>query len=378
MKAILIDDEPLALDFLEQQIKKVSNISIVHKFVEFDMNRDAKWLEEINIIFLDIEMPGMNGIELAEKLLESKPSLMIVFVTAFHEYAVQAFEFDSLDYLVKPVQLDRLKKAIDRIENMINYYETKQISMNHLHINVCNELSFEAMKNKPEIVQWRTTKAQELFLYLLLHTGKTVRKSELTKLLWPEVDFNKEFSQLYTAIYHVRKTLNKFDHYFSLNNVGEGYHLSIDHVSIDIVEWENSIQALPPINAHSIKDYEKIMALYTGAYLQEYDYLWAEPERHRLEMIWLRTAHQMADFYLHYNYLESAELWYAKICKVRPEDEKAHLSLMNIYDQLRYGLLVDHQFNQYQNTLKELDLQISPDIQDWYNKWVENRDKITR
>src|SRR5699024_6995038 len=144
----------------------------------------------------------------------------VVFVTAFHEYAVQAFELDSLDYIVKPIQLDRLKKTIDRIEKMINYYQTKQTSKNsHLRINVCNELSFEDIKNNPEIVQWRTTKAQELFLYLLLHTGKTVRKSELTELLWPEVDFSHDYSQLYTAIYHVRKALHKFKDYFTLKNI---------------------------------------------------------------------------------------------------------------------------------------------------------------
>ena len=116
MKAILIDDESLALDFLESQINKVSDITIVHKFVEFKLSRDAKLLEEIDIVFLDVEMPGMNGIQLAERLLEIKPTLIIVFVTAFHDYAVQAFDLDSLDYLVKPVQLNRLEKTIDRIK----------------------------------------------------------------------------------------------------------------------------------------------------------------------------------------------------------------------------------------------------------------------
>src|SRR5690625_3389256 len=324
MKAILIDDEPLALDFLERQIKKISDISIVHKFVDFKMNKDVKLIEEIDIIFLDIEMPGMNGIQLAEKLIEIKPSLSIVFVTAFQEYAVQAFELNSLDYIVKPVQLNRLEKTIRRIEKKMNYYRTRtETENNQLHINVCRELSFEVMKDKPEIVQWRTTKAQELFLYLLFHNGKTLRKSELADLLWPDVDFNNDYSQLYTAIYHVRQTINKFSNFFSLKNVGDGYHLAINNVSIDIVEWENSIASSPPINADSINNYEEIMELYTGSYLQEYDYLWVEPERYRLEVIWMRTAHQMADFYFRYNYLENAEKWYAKICELRLEDERS-------------------------------------------------------
>lgn len=376
MKAILIDDESLALDFLESQINKVSDITIVHKFVEFKLSRDAKLLEEIDIVFLDVEMPGMNGIQLAERLLEIKPTLIIVFVTAFHDYAVQAFELDSLDYLVKPVQLNRLEKTIDRIKKMTNYYQEIQTSKEkNLRINVCKELSFEVKKGNPEVFQWRTTKAQELFLYLLLHTGKTVRKSELMELLWPEAKSDQDYSQLYTAIYNVRKTLNNFSEYFSLKSIREGYHLTINNVYIDVVEWENAIDSAPPINADSIHKYEEIMEIYTGSYLQAYDYAWAQAERHRLEILWLKTAHQLADFYFRYNYLENAEIWYSKIYEKSPDSEKAIFSLMKIYDRLGYGLLVDHQYNQYQDLLKRIGLQVDPHIQKWYEQWIQNKKK---
>src|SRR5690554_2962338 len=102
VKAVLIDDEPLALGFLERQLKKISDISIVHKFVNFNLSKDAAILEDIDVVFLDIEMPEINGLELAEKILEIEPTIIIVFVTAFSEYAVQAFELNTLDYIVKP------------------------------------------------------------------------------------------------------------------------------------------------------------------------------------------------------------------------------------------------------------------------------------
>jgi len=254
----------------------------------------------------------------------------------------------------------------------MNYYQTKQISEN-LRINVCKELSFEVIQGNPEILHWRTAKTQELFLYLLLHTGKTVRKLELRNLLWPEADSNDDYSQLYTAIYNVRKTLNNFSDYFSLKNIGEGYHLAINNVSIDMIEWENAIDSAPPINADSIHKYEEIMELYTGSYLQEYDYAWAQAERHRLEVLWLKTAHQLADFYFRYNYLENAEIWYSKIYEKNPDNEKASFSLMGIYDRLGYGLLVDHQFNQYKDALIKVGLQVDPYIQKWYEQWAQNR-----
>lgn len=372
MKAILIDDEPLALDFLERQLEKISDISIVRKFVDFNINKDAAILENIDVAFLDIEMPEVNGLELAEKILEFKPTIIIVFVTAFHEYAVQAFELDTLDYIVKPVQLDRLEKTLKRIGNKMDDHQTNPVSkIKDLRINVCRELSFETAKGDIEVVPWRTAKAQELFLYLLFHTEKTLRKSELAELLWPEIDFTNDFSQLYTAIYHVRKTLSLFNNHFSLKNVTDGYRLSIHNASIDIVEWERKLQSAPSIDIESIADYEAIMELYTGAYLQEYDYLWAEPERYRLEMLWLKTAHQIAEFFVQHHDLEKAETWYTKICELKPEEENAHYALMKIYDTLGYGILIDHQFSQLKTAMKELDIQVSPHIQQWYDQRIQ-------
>lgn len=371
MKAILIDDESLALDFLESQLKKISDISVVHKFVEFKIDRDAKILNEIDVVFLDIEMPQMNGIQLAEKLLEIKPSLIIVFVTGFHEYAVQAFGLDSLDYILKPIQLNRLKITVNRIEKMLDYYRMKKISeKNHLQIKVCKELSFEIAGDNPEIVHFRTAKAQELFLYLLLHNGETLLKSELADLLKLG---EHDYSQLYTTIYHIRKTLNQFCQYILLENVKDGYRLTLNNVAIDIVEWENSILSAPPVSKDNINKYEEIMKLYTGPYLQEYNYFWAEAERKRLEELWLKSAHQIAGFYLYYNYLENAEKWYSKIYKLTPANEKANFSLMNIYDRFGYGVLVDHQFNQYKSTLIELGLEVEPHIQNWYEQWIRNK-----
>lgn len=342
------------------------------------MSRNAALLDEVDVVFLDIEMPEKNGLELAEQILEIKPTLAIVFVTAFNDYAVQAFELNTLDYLVKPVQLDRLQKTLERIENEITYRVDQSLSFEHdLRVNVCGELTFEFINDEFEVIQWRTIKAQELFLYLLLHSEKTVRKSELVELLWPDINQSRAYSQLYTAIYQVRKTLD--DHglstHLSIKNVAEGYILSIKNTLIDIVEWENKVKTVPPINSKNAADYEVIMDLYTGSYLAGYDYLWAEPERYRLEQLWLRTAYRIASFYNENNDLEKAGSWFVKICDLRPENEIAHFSLMKLYDSIGYGVLVGHQFTQLKKALEDIGIEVSPSIQSWYNQWNLNRKK---
>ncbi len=373
MKVILVDDETLALDLLDFQINKLPNLEVIGKFNHLDIKKEFSLLEEADLVFLDIEMPEMNGIELAERILETHTNLSIVFVTAYNHYAVQAFELNALDYVLKPAQLERLKKTMERVILKDNHQNHPLEGKNNiLYINIAGELTVELTKGNIEFIPWRTTKSQELFLYLLHHVDKTVRKSELVELLWPEFNQERAYSQLYTAIYHIRKTLKKYSDHFIIKNVGEGYNLSTKNVLIDLREWENRLNSAPPINIETIEYYEESMNLYKGGYLQEYDYLWTETERYRLELLWLKTAYQMAYYYEKQNNLEKAETWFKNICKIRPEDEEAHFSLMKLYATLELGLQVDRQYIELQHALSELNLQIRPAIKIWFQHWKQN------
>lgn len=248
MKAILVDDELLALEFLERQINKISDIKIIGKFNKFDLNENYALLEEVDVAFLDIEMPEISGLELAEQLLEIKPTLTIVFVTTFNHYAVQAFELNAIDYVLKPVHVDRLKQTLERINKEVkNRPEEFLITQDQLRISVCRELTFELSKNNYDTVKWRTAKAQEVFLYLLQNRGESIRKSKLIEILWPDFHEENAYSQLYTAIYHLRKTISRFNDYLSIKNMHDSYVLYTNNVLIDIVDWENKITLAPPI-----------------------------------------------------------------------------------------------------------------------------------
>ncbi|MEO6284856.1 MAG: response regulator [Dyadobacter sp.] len=116
LKTILIDDEPLALSRLRRLLDKHQDVfSIVS-----EARNGAEGLVEIDkhhpdIIFLDIEMPLLNGFEMLSKLTKMP---LVVFSTAYDQYAIRAFEENSVDYLLKPVENDRLIKTIDKIRNM--------------------------------------------------------------------------------------------------------------------------------------------------------------------------------------------------------------------------------------------------------------------
>ena len=111
MKAVIVDDERLARSELKRMLKKHPEIQVVGEASNPDMARDLISKLSPDVLFLDIQMPGQNGFELLESL-DFVPA--VVFTTAYDEHAIRAFEVNALDYLLKPLEEDRLAGAIEK------------------------------------------------------------------------------------------------------------------------------------------------------------------------------------------------------------------------------------------------------------------------
>jgi DNA-binding LytR/AlgR family response regulator len=108
---IIVDDEPLSRDILRRYISNVKDLDLVGECHDgFEAIRQLKNLH-VDIIFLDINMPGLSGISLVRSLTKSP---LIIFTTAYPEFAVEGFELDALDYLVKPYSFERFLLAVNR------------------------------------------------------------------------------------------------------------------------------------------------------------------------------------------------------------------------------------------------------------------------
>ena len=112
MKALIIDDERLARKELRSLLNRFHEIEIIDECSNAEEAKVAIELHRPDLIFLDIQMPGKNGFELLNDL-ERAPK--VIFVTAYDEYAIKAFEVNALDYLLKPVNPDRLEEAINKL-----------------------------------------------------------------------------------------------------------------------------------------------------------------------------------------------------------------------------------------------------------------------
>ena len=126
MKTLIIDDERLARNELRRLLDNFPKIQIVGEAANAD--EALPMIEELepDLLFLDIQMPGKNGFELLQAIEGKTPE--VIFTTAFDEYALKAFEFNALDYLLKPVELARLSDAIHRVEEEQHTHETNGAS----------------------------------------------------------------------------------------------------------------------------------------------------------------------------------------------------------------------------------------------------------
>ncbi|MCV2486284.1 LytTR family DNA-binding domain-containing protein [Flavobacterium sp. SH_e] len=127
MKCVIIDDEPLAVELLQDFVKKVDSLELINSFnnaidaVSF-INQN-----NVDLVFLDIQMPHFSGIDFLNTI-EKKP--LVIFTTAYSDYAVEGFNLGAVDYLVKPIPFHRFLKAVVRAQQVLHPAATNQVAEN--------------------------------------------------------------------------------------------------------------------------------------------------------------------------------------------------------------------------------------------------------
>jgi len=115
MKCIIVDDEPLAREGIELNIEQIPFLEICGQFSNAFAANDFLVSNKVDLMFLDIEMPGITGLEFIRSL---KFQPLVILTTAYPQYALEGFELDVVDYLVKPIRMERFVKAINRAKEI--------------------------------------------------------------------------------------------------------------------------------------------------------------------------------------------------------------------------------------------------------------------
>lgn len=113
---LIIDDEPSAIDVLQIHAEKVPELKVLEKFYDPFKARDYLKNNPVDMIFLDINMPGLSGLQILDQLAV-RP--LVVFTTAYSKYAVDSYNYQAIDYLLKPIEFDRFYRAVNRVREAL-------------------------------------------------------------------------------------------------------------------------------------------------------------------------------------------------------------------------------------------------------------------
>ena len=247
MIAVAVDDEVLMLGALVNAIKASPDIKAVNDFSDSETALNFVRENAVDVAFLDINMRGMGGLELAQKILEMRPECKIVFCTGYEEYAIPAFKLHAAGYLMKPVSAEDIQVEINNIKGLRKKEKPLEVK--------CFG-NFEVYANGEKLT-FKRSKTKELFAFLIDRNGAGVTVNEISVALWEDDDIQKNQNYIHQLFRDLRQTLEAV-----------GIH--------DIFEKKNYLYSINPQKIEC--DYFSYLKTGKPEFLGEYmyQYSWAE------------------------------------------------------------------------------------------------------
>lgn len=355
IKAMVVDDEQLLAEYIGELLEAYQ-FEVVGIF-----SNPCEALQKIevlkpDVLFLDIEMPAIKGLELAERAQTEGYDGEVVFITAYNQYAIEAFTVNALDYLLKPVLEKDLERTVLRLQKRLNKAGmlTEVPQVRFLNINMFGSFRVCCEYEKP--IHWTTSKCAELFAFLLLQKNRAATKDKLMDTLFPDKDKEKADINLRSSISRLNKTLRESGISIAVVFKGGEYQLHIN----DFLELRLDAFLLEPLNPETdcmnderAKEYHQVLTSYQGALLENVGGEWCEPYRVLYHLRFVSAAKQLIMYWIKRGteYLTMLEL-IETLTKYEPYDEIVRGCALQIHFRLTGKQGVHDYFKKYQKLLE--------------------------
>ncbi|MFE5320806.1 response regulator [Paenibacillus sp. NPDC056579] len=377
IRVVLVDDEELALDMLEIMLCELGNVDIVGKYMNPLQAVEEIKQQQVDAVFLDIEMPGMKGVDVARAIQTAHPGLHIIFTTAYAEYAVEAFEIHSLDYLLKPIKQDRLHHSFKRIEEAVagrsgGYEESGSP-------RICCMGSFSVKLGQSESTQlsWRTNKEKELCALLVHRSGQTVESTVIMETLWPESNAEKARTYLHTCISLLRKNIRESGLPLTVRKTAHGYSLDCGSLVCDATELEQLLDKTLEDTGLGVPRLERIMALYKGDYLEDCDFIWAYHRRDKLADKYVHALRRLAHFFKSNDQRSYALECLRRSVAISPDSEQDSRELMKLHMEMGDRNEAIKVYRQLEHEVRErLGVELEPETAALYQQLTSSHFRI--
>ena len=228
MIAIAVDDEALMLRALVRAITASPDIREVVSFSDCEKALDYVNENEVSVAFLDINMRGMGGLALAERIINLRPDCKIVFCTGCEEYAIPAFKLHASGYLMKPISAEDVQKEIDNI---------KGLRQKQKLLDVKCFGNFEAYA-KGECLPFKRSKTKELFAFLVDRRGAGMTAKQICAVLFPDdTDDNKNVAYLRQLVLDLKNTLKAVGAEDVFRHETPCYRIDVNLIKCDYISY---------------------------------------------------------------------------------------------------------------------------------------------
>jgi two-component SAPR family response regulator len=293
IRVLLVDDEEDALNLLEILLGQIGDVEVVGRFVNPVQAIEALDTTPVDAVFLDNQMPGMTGTEAARKMRAIQPQMPIVFTTAYAEYAVEAFEIQSTDYLLKPIAMNRLQHAVSRIKQAVSAVQARSDASVHSLIRCMGGFSIGLLNADNQLLSWKTNKEKEVCAFLIHHEGRPADTALIIESIWPGYDVKKAKTYFYTCLSYLRKSLQEHDVPMSVVKAGKGFAIQLDGAVADVTAFEGMLDKILSAEEADERLYDKINGLYKGEYMEGCDYSWALARQEAIKAKYIRSLRCM-------------------------------------------------------------------------------------
>jgi len=200
MNILLVDDERSPLEYLTRTVEGVLKNATTHGFMKPSEALEFAKVNNVDIAFLDIEMGGMNGLQLAKSLKDINKKVNIIFTTGYSQYAADAFALHASGYLLKPISAEAIEEAIEYLYHPVDPYPKKRV-----HIQTFG--NFEIYIDDRPLKFFRS-KTKELLAYLVMRRGARCSNEEVISVIWNKKPDLKAIQNQYRhLVFDLTKTL---------------------------------------------------------------------------------------------------------------------------------------------------------------------------
>lgn len=262
VKYLVLDDEVIAAEYIKSLLYEIDENAEVVVINNSIQALEIATQKQFDVCFIDIQMPGINGVEFAEKLKKIYNKINFIFITGYLDYMGEAFKLDASDYIVKPTNVNQIRHALENLRYSVPENETEKRVPN---LKIVCFGNFEVfIDGKP--VKFKFDKTKELLAYLIHKKGARCSSKEIIATLWEEDGHDSYYRMLKKDLQDVFKKLGCDKLIYSER--GQIGMLHLEHIECDYFKW--------------IEDRDEGQKLYHGEYMAQYS--WAEETNALIEI----------------------------------------------------------------------------------------------